>query len=106
MKLSQKLTKEFIDPFFTRWATLSEEIARLHALRDKQTARRMDEAIHLYKELIAHCERQVVPINGNERLQFIEQRPGNYAAYRQLDELFSEMKKKIASKRIQLKKME
>lgn len=106
MKSSLKLTKETVDPFFSNWAQLSEEIAHLHGLRDKQLSQYMQEGIELYKKLISHCEDQIVPMNGQERLQFVDQHLGNYAAYRQLDELFSEMKKKIASKRIQFKKME
>lgn len=103
MKLSQKLTKESIAPYFAEWAILSEEIAAMHQNREKQAAGHMLQGIELFNRLVDHCDGQIIPMNGKERLQFIVQRPGNYAAFRQLDELFSEMKKKIASKRIRLK---
>lgn len=103
MTLSQKLTKESISPYFDQWEALSEEISAMHRNRQKHTGPPMHEGIELLKTLIEHCDGQLIPMNGNERIQFIEQRPSNYAAFRQLDELFSEMKKKIASKRIQLK---
>lgn len=103
MKLSQKLTKESVSPFFEQWAVLAEEISNLHQNRSNQTAQQMMQGLDLFKALLTHCEEQIFPMNGHERIHFIEQRPGNYAAFRQLDELFSEMKKKIAAKRIQMK---
>ncbi|MCJ1907395.1 YpoC family protein [Planococcus ruber] len=103
MKLSQKLTKESVSPYFDQWAALAEELSSLHQKRSSGTAPLMLQGLDLLKELLAHCNGEVIPMNGKERIQFIEQRPNNYAAFRQLDELFSEMNKKIASKRIRLK---
>lgn len=103
MKLSQKLTKESVSPYFDQWDVLAAEISSLHQNRSNQTAPKMLQGLNLFKALLAHCEDRIIPVNGHERINFIEQRPGNYAAFRQLDELFSEMKKKIAAKRIQMK---
>lgn len=103
MKLSQKLTKESVSPYFDQWGVLAAEITSLHQNRSNQTAPQMLQGLDLFKALLTHCEEQILPMNGHERIHFIEQRPGNYAAFRQLDELFSEMKKKIAVKRIQMK---
>lgn len=72
----------------------------------------MEQAISLYEELIVFSSEQsssllenhqyeVFPLNGLERLQFIKARPGQFASFRQLDELFKETKKKIARLRVQ-----
>lgn len=106
MKLSQKLTKEAVEPFFNGWDSLKETIEPSFRDRDGTAQQELLNGIKLYKQLLAHCDFEIIPLNGLERLAFIEQRPTNYAAFRQLDELFSEMKKGIASKRIQLKRNE
>lgn len=104
MRLSQKLTKEQVSPFFDRWHELQPAIAGAIQRRDGQATEWMTEGIRLYTGLLAHCEYIIEPLNGKERLAFIEQNNGRYAAFRQLDELFEEMKKQIASKRIQLQR--
>ncbi|TWT01031.1 YpoC family protein [Planomicrobium sp. CPCC 101079] len=114
MKLSQKLTKEQTDPFFSKWQEMSLVISELHERREKRVKKEMESGILLYKKLLAHCldaekdagEKAVAPLNGEERLAFVASNPGTYAAFRQLDELFAEMKKLIAAKRIQLKRLE
>ncbi|MGK7378228.1 YpoC family protein [Planococcus sp. 1R117A] len=106
MKLSQRLIKEKTDPFFNQWTILKEVIENSHRLRDSKGQNAMADGIILYKNLLQQCNGQITPLNGQERLMFIEQRPSNYAAFRQLDELFAEMKKLIASKRVQLKRLE
>jgi hypothetical protein len=83
----------------------------LHKQRDKSVKESMEAGILLYQRLLAHCsdanpEKPLEPINGEERLSFIISHSGSYAAFRQLDELFSEMKKMIAGRRVQLKKRE
>lgn len=113
MKLSQRLTKDQIDPFFSVWEDKSNVISGLHKQRNKEVKREMEIGILLHKKLLAHCfdaeaapgEKQLVPLNGKERLAFVEAHPGSYAAFRQLDELFMEMKKLIAGKRVQLNRM-
>ncbi|RNF40474.1 YpoC family protein [Planococcus salinus] len=103
MRLLQKLTNEQLSFFYSRWRELKPALIDSITSKDShQAGRLMQEGIQLYKELLAHCEHAIEPLNGQERLAFIEQNRGRYAAFRQLDELFEEMKKKIASKRIQL----
>jgi hypothetical protein len=114
VKLSQKLTKEQTAPFFDKWQDLALTISDLHKQRDKQVVEAMEAGIILYKKLLVHCSdteaitgaKLLVPLNGDERLAFIIGKPGSYAAFRQLDELFSEMKKLIAGRRVQLNKSE
>ncbi|AQQ53600.1 YpoC family protein [Planococcus lenghuensis] len=100
---SQKLTENEIAPFFAEWAVIREQLISLHRERSRQAAVTAADAIALYECLLLHCaEYDLMPVNGKERLHFIKANSGNYAAFRQLDELFSEMKKKIAVKRSQL----
>lgn len=109
MKLSQKLTKEQIDPFFQKWENMAPGIFELHKQRDAGAAELMRNGLVLYQDLLIHCheegQKQIIPLNGEERLDFIVRNPGKFAAFRQLDELFSEMKKMIAAKRVQLNRL-
>jgi hypothetical protein len=101
MKLSQKLIDSAIDPYFSAWSQLNERISASHRLRDGRSEPAMLEGIRLFRGLLAHCEGAVSPLNWSERLDWIEQQPAKFAAFRQLDGLFMEMKKAIPSKRIQ-----
>lgn len=67
----------------------------------------MTQGISVYQALLAQCisgEAHLEPLNNAERLAFVETNSTSYAAFRQLQELFNEMKKKIASKRASLEK--
>lgn len=108
MTSSQKLTKEQLDPYFWKWDRLAAELALLHSQRDKRSEEAIHAGLKLYHLLLSHCREALQdegfqPLNGSERLSFVESSPGTYAAYRQLDELFSELKKTIARKRIEFK---
>ena len=110
MKSSQKLTKEQVEPFFQQWDRLSAELADLHSQRNKGTKDALQSGISVYRFLLAYCREALEdegfePLNGTERLSFIEASPKTYAAYRQMDELFSELKKTIARKRIELNRL-
>lgn len=109
MKLSQKLTKEQIDPFFIKWENIVSDISGMHKKKDAKAKELMGNGVVLYRNLLLHCQQEgqkpIIPLNGEERLDFIVHNPGNYAAFRQLDELFSEIKKMIAAKRVQLNRV-
>lgn len=102
--------KEIIDEWFTEWETLSDAIHAAHDARDRQKAAElMIDGIALYERLLLESSEAVevvqhdfelYPINGKERFQFIRMRPGQFACYRQLDELFKETKKRAARLRI------
>lgn len=104
MKQSQKLTKETIDPYFVQWQSLRTELLSAHQLRSKSTGGLMDQGIQLFTALLEECGGELAPLNCGDRLGFIKAKPAQFAAFRQLDELFTEMKKMISSKRIQLNK--
>lgn len=101
--LSQKLTEEQISPFFDKWAVLRKQLISLHQQRSRQAADTTVEAVNVYEGLLSHCsEFGIIPVNGEDRLVFIKEHAGRYPAFRQLDELFLEVAKKIAAKRVQL----
>lgn len=105
MKSSQKLIDGLIAPFYFEWDAIREQAAKSHQIRDGHAAGTVQQGIQLFHRLMEHCEGEVHPLNHTERLAFIEQQPAKYAAFRQLDELFLEMKKMIVSKRTQLKRL-
>ncbi|RHW39287.1 hypothetical protein D1B33_00075 [Lysinibacillus yapensis] len=106
------IDKEIVEPFFEQWQNLSAKIYQSHEVRDGQAKSLMEQGIELFERCVVHCsdtsetavsereEYEVLPINGKERLQFIKARPGQYACYRQLDELFKELKKRLARLRL------
>ncbi|MBK3496756.1 hypothetical protein JFL43_18185 [Viridibacillus sp. YIM B01967] len=108
------ISKERVEKWLADWEILRAEIHTSHATRDGKAKEIMLKGIDLYEVFIINVsqtsvevvqlreEYEVLPINGVERLQFIKQRPGQYACYRQLDELFIETKKRMA--RLRLKK--
>lgn len=104
------ISKEVIDAWFTEWELLSERIHAAHDARNSKEANElMAQGIALYErllvesseaEIVADDDFELYPINGKERFQFIRMRPGQFACYRQLDELFKETKKRAARLRI------
>ncbi|XKE93380.1 hypothetical protein LG326_09290 [Metaplanococcus flavidus] len=100
--LQRSIDKEKITPFIEAWTMLEEEIRSLHVSKDNSPEALMHEGIILYKSLLEQCssdEEKIAPLNNEERLAFVEMNCRTFAAYRQLQELFNEMQKKIASKR-------
>jgi len=109
VKSLPKLTKEQLDPYFLEWDKVSVELADLHKRRDRRAKQVLETGLELYKQLLLHCREALEqpdfePLNGSERLSFVEGSAGTYAAYRQLAELFAELKKTVARKRIELKR--
>lgn len=110
--IKDEIAKEKVDAWLLEWQELSPIIHEAHDRRDKTAKMHMEQGIVLYEQFIATAsgviavedgeEYEVLPINAIERLAFIKHRPGQYACYRQLDELFTETKKRCA--RLRLKK--
>lgn len=111
--LIEAIAKERVDAWFTEWEALEARIHAAHNARNGEAKELMEEAITLFERfLIASANSsestfnkdatyEVMPINGTERLAFIKAKPGQYACYRQLDELFKETKKRTARLRLQ-----
>ena len=105
------ISKEIVDAWFAQWEALQQDIHAAHEARNGEAKHLMEQGIaHFEKLLVESAADQVsadddfelYPINGKERLAFIKAKPGQYACYRQLDELFKETKKRAA--RLRLKK--
>ena len=107
------ISKERVDEWFAKWESLNAAIFAAHDRRDGSAIDFMQQGITLFETFIVegsgtdeqfniNAEYELMPINGMERFQFIKARPGQYACYRQLDELFKETKKRCA--RLRLKK--
>ena len=108
--VKEAITKEAVDAWFAEWEALRERIHAAHEARDGSAKPLMEEGITLFESLLKTASNveqidfqtnyEVMPINGMERLQFIAMKPGQYACYRQLDELFKETKKRCARLRL------
>lgn len=108
----EHIQKEHVESWFAKWEQLREAIHASHDARDGQAQQLMEQGIQLFESFIIQGsetdlqeidgteEFELMPLNGMERLQFIKMRPGQYACYRQLDELFKETKKRMARLRI------
>lgn len=109
----EAISKEVADAWYNEWETMREGIHEAHERRDGSAQQFMVKGIEHFEHFIVtssitdvpfsqHSDYELMPINGMERLQFIKARPGQYACYRQLDELFKETKKRCA--RLRMKK--
>ena len=107
------ISKERVDDWLAKWESLNSNIFAAHDCRDGSAAELMQQGIELFETFIVEGsqtddafhineEYELMPLNGMERFQFIKARPGQYACYRQIDELFKETKKRCA--RLRLKK--
>ena len=109
----EMISKERVDEWVAKWESLNTNIFAAHDCRDGSAEGLMQQGIELFEAFIVEASQsdaefhinadyEIMPINGMERIQFIKARPGQYACYRQLDELFKETKKRCA--RLRLKK--
>lgn len=80
---------------FAEWDQLKEKLVLLFKVKKDVKNELMEQGINLLEDIIDNAE-GITPINFSERISFIKQNKNNYTAFRQLDELFIEMKKKIA----------
>ncbi|MEK4229058.1 YpoC family protein [Solibacillus sp. FSL H8-0538] len=105
------ISKEAVDAWITVWEELRENIHAAHEARDGSAKPLMEKGIeqfvtfllqasHTDIALQEHAIYELLPINGMERLSFIKMKPGQYACYRQLDELYKETKKRCARLRL------
>ena len=107
--------QEDLNIILQQWSSVKERLQHGYELKNKEVHSYMLEAISLYIKLLVEAsgtddfdtndlnKYEVLPLNGVERYEFIVMHPSHYAAYRQLNELFEETKKKIARLRIQYK---
>ncbi|MFC6038562.1 YpoC family protein [Paenisporosarcina macmurdoensis] len=111
-KFSQK---DHLNGILQQWFAVKDRIQNAYEQKDQNVHKHMLVAIELYQKLLVEASETVVfdsvelknyevlPLNGEERFEFIVTQPSHYAAYRQLNELFEETTKKMARLRIQYK---
>ncbi|HLG27574.1 MAG TPA: hypothetical protein VI423_07295 [Paenisporosarcina sp.] len=115
IRFDKNSQKEHINAIIQQWSAVKDRIQSAYEQKDKEVHSHMLLAIALYQKLLVEASEtdvfdpgelrnyEVLPLNGEERFEFIATQLSHYAAYRQLNELFEETKKKIARLRIQYK---
>lgn len=106
----QLISQVAFDDWYATWDQLSLQIHEAHATRNGQAEQFMLEGIAHFIDFLckaSEVERydaqqsyELLPLNGGERLAFVQGNPAQYASYRQLDELYKETKKRCARLRI------
>ena len=100
----EAISKEVVDEWFGKWEDLRKQIHTAHEERSKEAAILMEQGIAHYEKMLIDSaameaspedDFELYPINGRERLEFIKMKPGQYACYRQLDELYKETKNAV-----------
>lgn len=85
---------------FEKWDDLQVQLALLFKEKDTSRVELMEQGIQLLQAIIEKTE-QAAPLNFSERFTYICNNKHNYTAFKQLDELFKETKKKLAGLRAQ-----
>jgi len=107
-----RFDKELFTPYFEQWQQVREEIEACYEQKDRRAVELMETAIANYGELLERGGTAVddrkgqdvfilLPLNGEERFQFVKDRIASHYAFVQLDALVSETKKKVARLAIQ-----
>lgn len=102
-----QFSKERLAPHFEKWEAVKETIEKGYSIGDKETIKLMEIAINDYAKLLEHGGKELndrtgmnkfvlLPLNGEERFEFIKERIHSHYAYIQLDALYEETKKKAA----------
>ena len=111
---ANRINKELLAPYFEQWETVREQIEALYSQNDNQAVELMNMAIENYSELLEQGGKVLddrknkvvyilLPLNGDERFQFVKDKISSHYAHIQLDALFTETKKKVARLSIQKK---
>lgn len=115
IRFNKHSQQEHINAVLQQWSFIKEHIQHQFEQKNEDVQSHMLQAISLYNQLLVEVsetnvfeannvgEFEVLPLNGEERYEFIVTYPSHYAAYRQLNELFEETRKKMARCRIQNK---
>ena len=109
-----RFDKELFSPYFEHWQQVREEIEACYEQKDRRAVELMESAIVNYSELLElggttldDCKGEAVfvllPLNGEERFEFVRAKITSHYAFVQLDALVSETKKKVARLAIQKK---
>ena len=108
-----RFNKEQLTPYFEQWEVVREQIELLYHQKDRRAVELMQEAITNYQELLEYGGKTIderkgtavytlLPLNGEERFEFVQAKIASHYAFVQLDALFTETKKKAARLRLAL----
>lgn len=95
----RKLNHDNYQQNFDDWIVIRVQLTEFFKDKQKPTTELMEKGIELLANVLEKAE-GAAPLNFEERFAFIEKNRHKYAAFRQLDELFNETKKKIACLRV------
>lgn len=95
-------SRDNMQRFFAPWEQLQQEILAFEDDKSEEAREKMERALQNYYDLLNYGEVEeneeslLFPLNGKERLAFIEKHmPGRYS-FIQLDALYDESRKKAA----------
>ena len=98
-------SKVNVQHHFDRWDALKEQIHTCYAERNPEVRQLVKEGVILFRQLLQDGGQmkegeqsidKLMPLNGEERLQFIEAQRHHHHAFIQLAALFEETEKKAA----------
>ena len=100
-----RFSKELLAPHFEKWDLVKEKVEKLYSLNDKEAITFMEIAIRDYEHLLEYggselnertgkIDALLLPLNGEERFQFVKDRIASHYAYIQLDALYTRKQKR------------
>lgn len=101
MMLSRKSIDQSVSPFYEDWANIGHEIQSCFQRQAGDCCELIEHGYQIYEALRTTLDEMFgntapSPLNENERLEFVRNSKSAHAASRQLEQLFGELKKKIA----------
>lgn len=107
-----RINKELLAPYFEQWETVRDQIEAFYIQKDHQAVELMNASIENYSGLLEQGGKvlddrkgkvvySLLPLNGEERFEFVKDKISSHYAHIQLDALFTETKKKVARLSIQ-----
>lgn len=101
MMLSRKSIDQSVSPYYDDWAKLTREIQNCFQQHAGGCQELIAQGYQLYEALQKKLDEMFgsaapSPLNERERLEFVRNSKSAHAASRQLEQLFGELKKKIA----------
>ncbi|MDE4086527.1 hypothetical protein PO902_15870 [Planococcus maritimus] len=101
MMLSRKSIDQSVSPFYNDWAKLTQDIQSCFQQHAGGCQELIAQGYQVYEALRERLDGMFgsdapSPLNERERLEFVRNSKSAHAASRQLEQLFIELKKKIA----------
>lgn len=102
-----RFSREALQSYFEQWDRVKEDIEELYERKDSSVITHMKKSLHNYMCLLEYGGYEeieqggqgtyrLLPLNGHERIAFIEKQIHSAYAFAQLTALFDETRKKAA----------